>query len=201
MRDAIISHFQRADPILYQTIQFLDLTKLELETNDDYFVNLISSVVNQQLSEKAGSTIWNRFTSLAADESVTADFVDALAIKQIRSVGISKSKALYIKNIALAAKQGVLQDLKNKSDDEVKNILTRIKGVGPWTAEMFLMFSLGRQDIFSFGDIGLQNAVQKLYGLSCKPDKDSLKKRSDSWRPYRTYACRVLWIYLDTCEN
>ena len=158
---------------------------------------LVESIISQQLSVKAADTISERFRKLFGGKMPSATRILSTSISRIRSCGISGSKALYIKNVARAFRNGHLNraHLAQMTDNEVRERLLAIKGVGPWTAEMFLIFALARPDIFSPGDVGLQNAIQKNYGK--KPTPAFMKRLSDTWAPYRSYACRILWKSLD----
>lgn len=176
----MINHLRR-DKQLSRVLDRITLTKIVPST--DYFSDLCETIINQQLSEKAGATIWSRFKKLFV--KLTPDKVLATADEKIRTSGISRSKISYLKNLARYAKNlDILRDMKN---DEVIDELTKVKGIGRWTAEMFLMFSLGREDVFSQGDAGLQRAIANLYG------KKHMDKIIAKWSPYKTYACRVLW--------
>ena len=119
--------------------------------------------------------------------------------EKIRSTGPSWSKVSYIKNIARAVVSGNLdlQKINEKSDEDVIVELTKIKGIGRWTAEMFLMFTLGREDIFSYGDLGLRKGIMKLYGYKKEPTVKQMEKLTNRWKPYRTYAARILWRSLE----
>lgn len=198
MNSQILQHFQTVDPTLYGAIK--NPEKITVIASDTLFSDLCENVVSQQLSSKAAETIWLRFTSLFPGEIVTPERIEVVSLQDIRSVGISESKAQYLKNIATAVlKQGLnLHELHTKSDEDVITALTVIKGIGMWTSEMFLMFSLGREDIFSFGDMGLKRAIQKIYTLKQEPSLRYLQGLSQSWKPYRTYACRILWQSLES---
>lgn len=113
----------------------------------------------------------------------------------MRSVGLSGQKARYIQDLAqkVTNKELVLEKLNMLENEEIINELVKVKGVGRWTAEMFLMFALRREDIFSYGDLGLRKAIQKLYGLKKEPTQKQAEKIAKNWIPYRTYACRILW--------
>lgn len=196
MKDAL-KHFKKTDPILYAVA-----VKIKLEDHpkpDDYFVDLVDSIISQQLSGKAAATIFGRFKKLFPREEITAKQLLKIPDEKIREAGISYSKIKYIKGIAEAVinKQINLNDLDKLSDEEVILELVKLKGVGNWTAEMFLMFTLGRPDIFSAGDLGLQNAMIKLYKLDAKPKKEILIEISQKWSPYRTTASRILWKSLE----
>lgn len=197
MKTKIKRHFQLTDPILFSILDKVD--SIAVQAASDMFADLIETIVNQQLSEKAGATIFTRFKKLFPKGNITATGVLRLPDKTIRNVGPSWSKVTYIKNIALAVKTKKLdlKKLHELTDEEVIKELTQIKGIGRWTAEMFLMFSLGRADIFSYGDLGLRRAIQKLYKFKKEPTIKQMEKITSRWKPYRTYAARILWRSLE----
>lgn len=158
---------------------------------------LIESIISQQLSVKAANTISARFRGLFGGTIPSARQILKTPTKRIRACGISGSKVLYIKNVARTFRDGHLNRnrLQKMTDEEVRERLLAIKGVGPWTAEMFLIFALARPDVFSPGDVGLQNAIRKNYGKN--PTPTFMKRLSDTWAPYRSYASRLLWKSLD----
>lgn len=192
-----LKHFKNADPILYEVA--IKVTLPQHTKSEDYFIDLVESIVSQQLSIKASDTIFGRFKKLFPKEKITPKQILKLDDKKIRECGISYSKIKYIKGIAKAVvnKDIELEKLDELSNEEVIIEMVKLKGIGVWTAEMFLMFTLGRPDVFSTGDLGLQNAIIKLYGLKNKPSKEELLKISDKWAPYRTTASRVLWRSLE----
>lgn len=197
MDPKIILHFQTVDPILFSVINHIK--PFSIEKSDDYFLDLIEAIICQQLSDKAGATIFSRFQKLFPKEKITPKKVLSLTDAVIRNVGPSWSKVQYIKNIAQAVTDGTLDfcALDTLNNEEIIKELTKIKGIGPWTAEMFLMFSLGREDVFSFGDLGLKRAIKNLYHFKKEPTRKQIEKISRTWSPYRTYACRILWGSLE----
>lgn len=201
MDKKVHAHFKKADPVLAAIIDIFNDSSHELapRKTTDYFSHLCDAIVSQQLSEKAGTTIWNRFVLLFPDKKVTPAGVLSLQDETIRAVGSSWSKISYLKNLARDVESGKLDldTLSDLDDDAVIAELTKVKGIGPWTAEMFLMFALGRPDVFSFGDLGLRNAIKKLYKFKKDPTRKQMEKISKIWSPYRTYACRVLWKSLE----
>jgi DNA-3-methyladenine glycosylase II len=190
-------HFKKVDSTLYEVAIKIKLNPII--KSDDYFIALVESIISQQLSIKASDTIFGRFKKLFPKEKITPIKLLEIPDQKIREAGISFSKIKYIKSIAEAIinKQIDLSTIDQFSDDEVILELIKLKGVGQWTAEMFLMFTLGRPDVFSTGDLGLQNAIIKLYKLENKPNKDQLLKISSKWSPYRTIASRILWKSLE----
>jgi len=187
----VVAHFKKVDPILAS----LRVDVEPIVPGNNYFAALCESIVSQQLSVKAGDTIWKRFVTLAV--TVTPKNVLKLPDKKIRAAGISWSKISYLKNLGRHAKQFDLQQLSDMKNEDVIRELTKVKGIGPWTAEMFLMFTLGREDIFSYGDLGLRNAIKKLYKFKKDPTRKQMEKIVIKWAPYRTYAARILWKSLD----
>lgn len=167
---------------------------LEAQLPERYFEELVSAIIGQQLSVKAAATINARFRAAVADPAsdMIPDEVLKLSVEDMRTYGLSGSKATYIRGIAEAFDSGTIDPsaLSNMADAEVMAMLTSLKGVGPWTAEMFLMFAMGRPDVWSVGDLGLRKSVYALFG----EDAD-LSAVSEPWRPYRSYASLYLWAY------
>jgi len=147
-------------------------------------------------------TIFERFLDLFEDRWPHIGQLIDLDLDQLRSVGLSRQKADYVKNVAVFFQEENLLSYPwdDKEEDSILDLLTRIKGVGQWTAEMILMFTLNRPDVFPLGDLGIQTAVSKLYGVSKegKDWKERMTRIAEAWRPYRTYASRYLWNYLDS---
>jgi DNA-3-methyladenine glycosylase II len=169
-----------------------------IEDRSEYLMQqLIESIISQQLSVKAATTIYNRFLALFKDSAFpTEDEILKIDTEKLRSAGMSYSKASYIKNIAKAFKDKEIEIEKiiKMSDEEVIKELTKIKGVGKWTAEMILIFTLKREDVFSIGDAGLKRAIKNLYNLEA--DKDILAL-SEKWKPKRSLASWYLWRSLE----
>jgi DNA-3-methyladenine glycosylase II len=178
------------------------LTKVEPykpNIEKDVYIVLLRSVAGQQLSLKAAATIWERFLKLFPENYPKAEMLADFDAEILRSAGLSYSKAGYMKNIAAFSKENNLsfQDLNKMTDDEIIAFLTQIKGVGKWTVEMLLMFSLGRKDVFPVDDLGIVLSIKKLYKLS--EEGKALKQKcieiSNNWKPYRSIACFYLWPY------
>ena len=199
MYNKALNHFKKSDPILYELAKSID--PIVLERSPNHFIRLVRAIVGQQLSVKAASTIFGRFEKLFKKE-INAKEILKLKDDDIRACGISYPKIKYIKDLAdkVQTKQVLLETLETADEDFIINHLTQVKGIGVWSAEMFLMFALARPDIFSVGDLGLRNAMIKLYGLT-KPTNEKLLKMSKKWSPYRTYACRILWQSLDNAPK
>lgn len=192
-----VSHFKKVDGKIHK----LALTiKLEpIEKSHDHFYHLCREIIGQQLSGKVALVIFGRFTELFANGKIDPEMVLKLSPKKIRSVGMSNSKVVSARDLAAKVVSGDVDLLRidELTDVEVTTHLTKVHGIGPWTAEMFLIFALGRSDVFSSGDLGLTRAVEKLYGLK-NPSLEKLEKLSAKWSPYRSFASRLLWKSLDS---
>lgn len=189
----------KSDPVMKEVIRFTG--KLEEVGHKDLFNSLLRSIVGQQLSGKAADTIWSRFIALFPRKKPTADALLAIDIELLRGAGLSYQKAGYLKNIALFSKEQTLdyRKLHMKSDEELIAYLTSIKGVGKWTVEMILIFTLNRPDVFPLDDLGIQQAMAKLFKIkkTGKELKKEMIKRSMVWSPYRSLATRHLWNWKD----
>jgi DNA-3-methyladenine glycosylase II len=168
---------------------------LSYALSDNKFTGLASTIIGQQLSNKVAKVLWGRFQSYFNDD-VTPEAVVAADSEALRALGISYAKIRYIKDLANHVLTGklVFEALQEMTDDAVMKTLTDVKGIGQWTAEMYMIFALGRQDIFSLGDASIQGAVKALYNLT---GKSALTALSDRWRPYRSIASLYLWAYID----
>jgi len=197
----IIQHLSR-DPQLGAVIAVTDAQWPDV--GDDIYFNLIRAIVFQQLSGKAAATIHRRFLELFPDGYPYPEELLALDLPGLRSVGLSRQKASYIQNVATFFQEENLlgKDLVGMEDEEVIQYLTRIKGVGRWTVEMLLMFTLDRPDVFPLDDLGIQQAVQQLYGVEAtgRALKKQMVEIAEPWRPYRTYASLYLWRWQDAVK-
>jgi DNA-3-methyladenine glycosylase II len=185
----------KADPKLNQIIKRVGPCELHAVAPRDPFEALCMTIASQQLSVKAAATIFGRFCDLFPDRRPTPEHVMTLTGDQIRAVGFSRPKVTFIQDLAAHVLDGRLdlKGLKKHPDDEVMRQLVAVKGIGRWTAEIFLMFRLGRPDIFPTDDLGLMNAVHRAYGLRKRPDAKRLRKMSEAWKPYRSVASWYLW--------
>jgi len=189
-------HLAKADPKLAAIIKRVGPCQLHAVAPRDAFEALCMSIASQQLSVKAAATIFGRFCDLfPPNRKPTPERVMQLTEDQIRAVGFSRPKAAFIKDLAAHVLDGRLdlKGLKKHSDDEVMRQLIAVKGIGRWTAEIFLMFRLGRPDIFPADDLGLMNAVHRAYKLRKRPDAKRLRALAESWRPHRSVAAWYLW--------
>jgi len=191
-----IAALSMLDPVLDKLLSQLEPVEIALQEN--LFVSLASAIVGQQLSNRVAEVLWERLESLAG-YGVTPECILALDDEALRGIGISYAKIKYLKALASAVTEGDLDlgALESLDDQEIVRRLTGIKGIGPWTAEMFLIFSMGRTDVFSPGDGGLQRAVKWLYQLDQVPSMEEMKQISGRWKPYRTIAALYLWRAID----
>jgi DNA-3-methyladenine glycosylase II len=182
-------------PLLVQTVP-------ELKTEKNLFVRLLAGIMSQQLNTKVAAVIFERFLGLYSGKQPNPKQVLNTPGEVLRSIGLSNAKVSYVKNTAAFWLEEKLneKELIQKNEEEIISILTKIKGVGRWTVEMLLMFSMGKPDVFAADDLGIQQAMCKLYGIDSS-DKKQMKQKmieiSDSWSPFKTYACLHLWRWKD----
>src|SRR5437868_14330380 len=195
MRKAVL-HLKKCDPVLRAIIKRVGPFRMEYGVPE--FSSLAEAIVYQQLNGKAAVTIFNRFAALAGQPLTPAGILK-LSDEQMRSVGLSKQKSSYLKDMAERAARGELDftRLPKMSDDEVIKHLTQVKGVGVWTAHMFLMFTLRRPNVLPTGDFGVQMAIKKHYKKRKLPKPEQMEKIAKPWEPYRSIACWYLWRSLD----
>ena len=199
MDPKILRHFKKADPILYKVGHGISkLDDLPNRRGDDYFIDLIDAIVSQQLSGKAAATIFTRFKALFKNGQITPHNLLKIKDEEIRAAGMSYSKIKYIKDLATKVANGDIdfKKLEDLPDEQIIQELILVKGIGRWTAEMFLIFTLARPDVFSHGDLGLNNAIKKIYKLKNHNTK-KVEKIVSKWSPYKSTAARILWHSLD----
>ncbi|MDO8366462.1 MAG: DNA-3-methyladenine glycosylase 2 family protein [Saprospiraceae bacterium] len=197
---AAIAHLQQEATIqpLLANIEMPDFTP-----SGRVYYDLLESIVSQQLSVKVADVIFKRFLSLFPDNYPHPNHVVSTEFEKLRSVGLSGQKAGYLQNVAQFAIENDLEKIKwdSMSDDEILSFLTQIKGVGKWTVQMLLMFTLARPDIFPVDDLGIQQGMQRLFKIE-EQNTRLLKIRmielAEPWRPWRTVACRYLWRWKDS---
>jgi 3-methyladenine DNA glycosylase/8-oxoguanine DNA glycosylase len=165
----------------------------------DHFTALVRAITGQQLSTKAAATIFGRLVALMSDGLLTPAALAAVSDEQLRTVGMSRQKAAYFRDLSEKVTSGALplDSLDAMTDDEVIAALTQVKGIGRWSAEMFLMFRLHRPDVLPVDDLGIVNAVKNVYRLRKKPTSERIRKIGEAWRPYRSVASWYLWRSLD----
>jgi len=188
----------RRDPVLAAVIKKHGACGLASAQRADHFSALVRAITGQQLSTKAASTIYARLVALMPG-GVTPAALSTLTVEQMRTVGMSRQKIAYFRDLCEKALTGAvpLDSLDSMTDDEVIAALTQVKGIGRWSAEMFLMFRLHRPDVLPVDDLGIVNAVKNVYGLRKRPSADRIRKIGEVWRPYRSVASWYLWRTLD----
>ncbi len=174
-----------------------------LQRKKQVWLHLCASIMSQQLSTKVADVIYNRFLNLFPKRKPTLQSVIDMPFETLRGIGLSNAKTSYVKNVCEFFLKENITDarLYKMENEEVIKYLTQIKGVGQWTVEMILMFTLGREDILALDDLGIQQGMIKLYKIkaaSKKELREKMLKHSKSWSPYRTYACRYLWGWKDS---
>ncbi len=196
--DSALIHLSRVDPKLGKLIGRFGPPVFKPETN--YYEALVRAIIYQQLSGKAANTIYRRFLNLFEGcRFPLPGEVLSFPHESLRNVGLSKQKATYIKDLSDKLDKGeiYLGDVEKMSDEEVCAELMKVKGIGQWTADMFLMFTLNRLDVFPLGDLGIQKGYQRILQMKKLPTTEELKSGSDIWKPYRTIAAWYLWRVVD----
>lgn len=200
MTNHITEHLATRDPKLAAVMPRITLPTIE--PHNDIYLDLLDSIVSQQLSVKAAGTIFKRFLELFDDLNPTPRKILDLDFDVLKSCGLSGQKTQYIRNIAAywIENQALTRDWLAMSDNDIIAELTTIKGVGKWTVQMILMFRLERHDVFPIDDLGIRQGMVKLYGVETT-GKELIRQLTDiaeNWRPYRSVACRYIWRFKDT---
>jgi DNA-3-methyladenine glycosylase II len=192
-------YLARVDPKLAPVIAAHGLC--DIRSHRNYYRALTSEIIGQQLSVKAASSIRTRFEALFSESFPEPAAILQKSIDELRSSGLSRAKANYIRDLAQHIVDGKIQfdHLDNLTNEEVISELTDVKGIGEWTAHMFLMFCMGRADVLAPGDLGIRNAIKKLYNMKTVPTPEEVVARAkrNHWHPYETFACWYLWASLE----
>jgi len=196
MRKAL-HHLKKSDPVLGSIIERVGSYKIEYR--EPVFQNLVRSIVYQQLNGKAALTIFNRLMAAAKSDPLTPDAILKLRPAKMRALGLSKQKLTYIRELARLTRAGEVsfERLPAMDDVAIVETLTKVKGVGVWTAHMFLIFALRRPDVLPTGDLGIRVAIKKAYGLAELPKPAEMEEIGRAWRPWSSVACWYLWRSLD----
>lgn len=198
--ESAILHLQKDQSL---RIVLDNITIVPFTPSGKVYFDLLESIVSQQLSVKAAKTIFNRFCALFPDQYPHPELLQVMDSGLLRTAGVSGQKATYLKNVAVFTLENDLENYPwdTLEDQDIINLLTQIKGVGLWTSEMILMFTLGRSDILPLDDLGIQQAMIRLFSLQ-ENNKRQLRQRmielAEPWRPFRTLACRYLWRWKDS---
>jgi DNA-3-methyladenine glycosylase II len=195
MRKAL-DHLKKCDPVLCAIIKQVGTYRMQYSPAE--FSSLAEAILYQQLNGAAAAMIWKRFIALAG-QPLTPEGILKLTDEQLRGVGLSKQKSSYLKDLASKTASGLLDfsKLMELSDDEVIKHLSQVKGIGVWTAHMFLIFSLRRLNVLPTGDYGVQMAFKKHYKKRKLPKPKDMEKIARAWEPYRSVACWYMWRSLD----
>jgi DNA-3-methyladenine glycosylase II len=192
-----VKHLRRADPVLRKVI--VKAGPFAMKLKRDRFQALVFSIVSQQISGKAALAIRQKLIDRLGPDGFTPAYISTMPLEDLRAVGLSKQKASYILDLAQRVHAGTLplERLARMSDEAVIEALIQVKGIGVWTAHMFLMFSLGRLDVLPHGDYGVRSAMQKLYNLDELPNRQTCHRIAESWRPYASIASWYCWRSLE----
>lgn len=199
MKEAIV-HLREADPVMRAIID--QVGAYQIQFRDPDFETLVKSIVYQQLSGRVAGVIFGRVTD-AAGGRLTPEGILKLRPVRMRTLGLSSQKTAYIRDLARHARDGrvAFEELARLPDEAVIERLTEVKGIGVWTAHMFLIFALRRPNVLPTGDLGIRNAIRKAYGLLELPKPAEMETLSEPWRPYRTVASWYLWRSLEPDAN
>ncbi len=198
--ESALIHLKHVDKGMGRLIDRVGSLGLSANRNRSVFEYLARSIVYQQLSGKAAGTIHGRLKNLFSNRRITADRLLALPDEALRGAGLSRGKCLALRDLAARAVAGELpraRKLDQMSDTDIVSTLTVVRGVGPWTAQMLLIFYLGRPDVMPSGDLGVRRGYQHLRGFKTLPEPDKLERAGRRWRPYRSVATWYLWRSLD----
>jgi DNA-3-methyladenine glycosylase II len=192
-----VKHLRKSDPILREVIRRAG--PFGLKVRRDRFQALVYSILSQQISGKAAIAMRKKLEDLAGPEGLTPSRISSLTLEELRGAGLSKQKASYILDLSQRVYEGTLalERLARCSDETVIESLVEVKGIGVWTAHIFLIFSLGRLDVLPHGDYGVRSAIQKLYGLKELPDRETCHRIAEPWRPYASIASWYCWRSLE----
>jgi len=193
----ILAHFDRVDPVMAGVVR--GFGAFRLSRNGNYFLVLCQAIVSQQISTAAADSVFRKFSGLFDGRSPTPSRVVGLADHKLRSAGLSRQKVAYLKDLSARFLDKSIrpQKLPYLSNEDVVSLLAQVYGIGPWTAEMFLIFSLNRLDVLPVGDLGFQAGVKKIYGLRSMPSAKKLRSLGNRWAPLQTVAVWYAWRTID----
>ena len=201
MHEPSIKHLKRVDPVLATVIERVGPCRLEQRSEGTHFDALVRSIVYQQLSGKAASTILGRVRALYGDRGPTPSEILQTPDEALRAAGLSRQKLSYLKDLAAKVESGIVplgaDTIDHLPDDEIIQRLVQVKGIGRWTVQMFLMFRLGRPDVLPELDLGIQNAIRRAYRLRKQPGPKDVKRIGRNWTPHASVASWYLWRSLE----
>lgn len=190
--ESVLEYLGKRDGVMKSLASALGPPKLE--PGGDYFNSIVESMIYQQVTGSAADAIYSRFLA-AAGGKITPENVASMSDNSMRSAGLSRQKTAYIRDLTDRITSGrlILEGLEQKSDEDVIRMLTEVKGIGTWTAQMFLIFTLGRINILPLNDLGIRRAISKRYGVKRKLTDSRIERIADKWKPYRTMGVLLLW--------
>ena len=186
-------HLSRVDPKIRELVKKYE--PINFDIDGDPFEALVESIISQQVSWQSARAIFGQLKVQLGTEVIDAQALNSLGFSKLRKAGVSPQKIRYLKDLSLRVVNGQLEFnlLRRKTDDEVSRILDEVKGIGPWTAQMFLLFVLGRPDVLPVDDLGIQLAIQKVYSLRKLPKAEKIEQIATNWHPYCSIASLYLW--------
>jgi DNA-3-methyladenine glycosylase II len=198
-----VRHLKRVDPVLARVIEQVGPCRIELRTDGTHYNALTRAIVFQQLSGKAAGTILSRFNAIYPANAPTPEAVLATSDERLRAVGLSRQKIAYMRDLSLKVTTGdlPLDAVEHMADDDLIAHLVQVKGIGRWTAQMFLMFRLGRPDVLPELDLGIQNAIRKAYRMRKRPTPKQVKRIGAKWSPHSSVASWYLWRSLENGDG
>jgi DNA-3-methyladenine glycosylase II len=198
-----VNHLKRVDPVLAEVIDRVGPCRMQQRRTGTHYDALVRSIVYQQLSGKAAGTIHRRFCEIYPGNRPRAELVLTTEDERLRAAGLSRQKMGYLRDLSerVANKSLPLAHLGRLSDDSIIEHLIQVKGIGRWTVQMFLMFRLGRPDVLPELDLGVQNAIQRAYGLKKRPTPKDVLRIGEKWRPYASVASWYLWRSLENGDG
>src|SRR5689334_8598670 len=200
---ASVRHLKKVDPVLARVIESVGPCRLPIRREGTHFQALARSIVFQQLSGKAAGTIHGRFAALFPSDGPEPASLLEFSDAQLRGVGLSRQKIAYLRDLANKVVSGglPLDEVDRMDDDELIAHLVQVKGIGRWTAQMFLMFRLGRRNVLPELDLGIQNAIRRAYGKRKRPSPKQVRAIGAKWSPHSTVACWYLWRSLENGDG
>jgi 3-methyladenine DNA glycosylase/8-oxoguanine DNA glycosylase len=200
---ASVRYLKRIDPVLASVIEAVGPCRIRVNAEGSHFQALTRSIVYQQLSGKAAATILSRVIALFPDGVATPEAFQAATDEQLRAAGLSRQKISYVRDLSskVAGGELPLDAVDSMDDDDLIDHLVQVKGIGRWTAQMFLMFRLGRRDVLPELDLGIQNAIRRAYRMRKRPTPKQVKRVGAKWAPHSTVACWYLWRSLDNGDG
>jgi DNA-3-methyladenine glycosylase II len=191
-------HVRAKDPLLGKVLEKHGV--IEFRAEGDLFESLVESILSQQLASPSANSIIRKVRAIYPDGKLEAGAVYKTPVSKLRSAGVSPQKITYLKDLSKRVSKGTidLESLRSMDDERIIEVLDEVRGIGPWTVHMLLIFTLGRTNVLPVDDLGVRKGMQRLYSLKEMPKKKEMEKLGESWHPYRTVASLYLWRHTDT---